>query len=289
MEYSTDSLTELIFGVINNIFVKLFNSIDNTVYNILDEITFIDKDILTQKNFTNIFGNNSTSGILLISNSLLLGFFIYYAFNYLLSHLTLKQIQRPGQFFFKAVIFIALMNSSLWICEEIINIVSLITKALNVLCDEVFRTQISFTSFLNMLNESIDHNDLTFNLFSFNGIIKTFTSIGILNLILTYALRYVLIQIFVLICPFAILSLLNESSEIFFKSWLKSFLALLFVQIVLSIMLMLAFSIDGIFNKSLQKILLVAIVYAITRTNYFVKEIIGGVTYDVKQNIGVIR
>ena len=152
MEYSTDSLTELIFGVINNIFVKLFNSIDNTVYNILDEITFIDKDILTQKNFTNIFGNNSTSGILLISNSLLLGFFIYYAFNYLLSHLTLKQIQRPGQFFFKAVIFIALMNSSLWICEEIINIVSLITKALNALCDEVFRTQISFTSLLKILN-----------------------------------------------------------------------------------------------------------------------------------------
>jgi hypothetical protein len=289
MEYTTESLTELIFGVINNIFSKLFNSIDNTVYSMLDEITFIDKDILKQKNFTKIFGADNTSGVLLIANSLLLGFFIYYAFSYLLSHLTLKQIQRPGQFFFKAIIFIAIMNSSLWFCEEIINIVSLITKSLNALCEDVFNTQISFTSFLNMLNQSLDRNDLTFDLFSFNGIIKTFTSIGILNLILTYSLRYVLIQVFVIICPFAILSLLNESSERLFKVWLKNFLMLLFVQVLLSIMLMLAFSFDSIGNKLLQKLLFVAIIYAVSRTNHFMKEIVGGITFDVKQNIGVIR
>ena len=289
MEYTTESLTELIFGVINNIFSKMFNSIDNTVYSMLDEITFIDKDILKQKNFTKIFGADNTSGVLLIANSLLLGFFIYYAFSYLLSHLTLKQIQRPGQFFFKAIIFIAIMNSSLWFCEEIINIVSLITKSLNALCEDVFNTQISFTSFLNMLNQSLDRNDLTFDLFSFNGIIKTFTSIGILNLILTYSLRYVLIQVFVIICPFAILSLLNESSERLFKVWLKNFLMLLFVQVLLSIMLMLAFSFDSIGNKLLQKLLFVAIIYAVSRTNHFMKEIVGGITFDVKQNIGVIR
>ena len=289
MEYTTESLTELIFGVINNIFAKLFNSIDNTVYSMLDEITFIDKDILAQRNFVKIFGTSSTSGILLIANSLLLGFFIYYAFSYLLSHLTLKQIQRPSQFFFKAVMFIALMNSSLWFCEEIINIVSLITRALNGLCEEIFNTEIGFTSFLNMLNESLERNDLTFDVFSFNGIIKTFTSVGILNLILTYSLRYVLIQVFVIMCPFAVLSLLNEGSERFFKSWLKNFLMLLFVQILLSIMLMLAFSFEGIANKVLQKLLFVAVVYAVSRTNYFMKEIIGGITFDVKQNIGVLK
>ena len=111
----------------------------------------------------------------------------------------------------------------------------------------------------------------------------------ILNLILTYSLRYVLIQVFVIICPFAILSLLNESSERLFKVWLKNFLMLLFVQVLLSIMLMLAFSFDSIGNKLLQKLLFVAIIYAVSRTNHFMKEIVGGITFDVKQNIGVIR
>ena len=46
MDYTKESLTELIFGVINSIFSKMYDSIDSTVYEILDRITFVDSSLL---------------------------------------------------------------------------------------------------------------------------------------------------------------------------------------------------------------------------------------------------
>ena len=46
MEYTSESLSELIFQVINNILTKLFASLDKTIYSLLDNITFIDENIL---------------------------------------------------------------------------------------------------------------------------------------------------------------------------------------------------------------------------------------------------
>ena len=82
------NITQIIIDTINSIFETLFASIDNNLYSVLDKITFINSDILTDKNFENIFGTSTSNGILLIANSLLLGFIIYYATRYLLSHVT---------------------------------------------------------------------------------------------------------------------------------------------------------------------------------------------------------
>ena len=84
----TNNITQTIIDTINTIFESLFSSIDNNLYSVLDDITFISSDILYDKNFENIFGTNTTNGILLIANSLLLAYILYYAIKYLLSHLT---------------------------------------------------------------------------------------------------------------------------------------------------------------------------------------------------------
>ena len=44
----TASLTNAIVQTINNIFQTLFSSIDNSVYQILDELTFINPNILNE-------------------------------------------------------------------------------------------------------------------------------------------------------------------------------------------------------------------------------------------------
>ena len=121
------NITEIIIRAINDIFSQMFSSIDNSIYSVLDEITFISPQIVSNNSFQKIFGNSSYDGILLICNSLILGFIIYYSITFLLSHLTYSRVDTPKQFIFKCIIFIAIMNSSLWICEEIINIISLIT------------------------------------------------------------------------------------------------------------------------------------------------------------------
>ena len=68
---STNNITQTIIDTINNIFETLFASIDNNLYSVLDEITFIDSNILNNQNFEKLFGTTTSNGILLIANSLL--------------------------------------------------------------------------------------------------------------------------------------------------------------------------------------------------------------------------
>lgn len=280
---TTINLTDLIFNSINELFTKLFSSVDNTIYSLLDNIIFIDINILSESLFQKILGT-SNNGILLICNSLIFGIILYYSINYLLSHLTYSKIDSPKQFIFKSIIFIAIMNSSLWICEQIINILSLITLAISNIGLDLFNTEISFAAFIENINKLIYLSNDNFNLFSFNGIIKSFTSLGLVNLLFTYSLRYIMIQIFILTSPFAFLSLINNSTEWFFNIWLKSFLSLLIVQILISLILLLSFSIDFTQDSDISKLLYVGIIYALTKANTFMKEIFGGISTSITNN-----
>ena len=100
MDQATN-ITQTIIDTINTIFENLFSSIDNNLYSVLDDITFISSDILNDKNFENIFGTQSSNGILLIANSLLLAFILYYAIKYLLSHLTFSRCRTTIKFYNK--------------------------------------------------------------------------------------------------------------------------------------------------------------------------------------------
>lgn len=279
------NLTEIILNSINELFSKLFSSIDNSIYSVLDDITFVNTDILSNNAFQKILGESSSEGILLICNSLVLGFIIYYAINYLISHLTYSKIDSPKQFIFKCVIFIAIMNSSFWICEEIINIVSIITNGISELGIDLFNSKINFSNFINNINQNIYSSQETLSIFSFDGIIKSFTSFGLINLVFTYSLRYIMIQIFVLLSPFAFLSLITNSSEWFFKVWIKTFLSLLLVQILISLILLLSFSIELVQNSNFSKLLYIGIIYALTKSNSYMKELFGGISYNVNNAI----
>ena len=77
-----------------------------------------------------------------------------------------------------------------------------------------------------------------------DGIIKSFISIELINLIFTYSIRYILVKIFIIVSPFAFLSLISNSTSWFFKSWLRAFISLLFIQSFVGIILLIVFSIN---------------------------------------------
>ena len=72
------NITQIIIETINTILQNLFSSIDNNLYEILDDIIFINQDIISDSFFEKILGANSHNGIILICNSLLFGFILYY-------------------------------------------------------------------------------------------------------------------------------------------------------------------------------------------------------------------
>lgn len=274
-------LTKIILESINELFSMIFASIDNTIYSTLDNITFIKSNIISEKNFQNILGRTPNEGILLVCNSLILGFIIYYAINYLISHLIYSKIDSPKQFIFKSIIFIGIMNSSYWICLEIINITSILTDLISNLSFSLFGEETTFSNFINIINQTIYSSNDGFNFISFDGFIKSFISFGFINLIFTYSLRYIMILIFVLISPFAFLSIITNSSEWFFRVWIKSFISLLLVQVLISLILLLAFSIPFDNNSNISKLLYIGIIYALTKANIYMKELFGGISYTV--------
>ena len=65
---NTVNITNAIIDTINTILQNLFSSIDNNLYSILDDITFVNSDIINDSYFEKILGSSANNGILLIAN-----------------------------------------------------------------------------------------------------------------------------------------------------------------------------------------------------------------------------
>lgn len=281
----TSSLTNTIIQTINSIFQTLFSSIDNSVYQILDEITFIDQTILKDSLFEKLFGTNTSNGLLVIANSLLLGFCLYYAIRLLYSYYMNLQIERPYQFVFKLLIFGIVMNCSYFICEQFLQINNFICDAIGSVGSHVLGHEISFSELIHQLNNIICVGQTDFTIFSFDGLIKSFISIGLFNLIFSYSLRFVLVKIFILLTPFAILSLINQSTSWLFKSWFRTILSLLLQQSFVSIILLIIFSFPFEETNIFSKLIYIGGIYALIRANSYLRSLIGGISTDVSNNI----
>lgn len=284
MENNT-SVTTTIIETINTILENLFSSIDNNLYTVLDDITFISSDIIHDSYFEKILGTSASNGILLISNSLLFGFVLYYAIKYLFAHFTYKQIENPFQFIFKAIIFGICINFSYFFIEEILNLLSNITLAIRGIGEDLFHKNICFSELILEINNSITIGTSSLNIFSLDGIIKASITMSLLNLVFTYSFRYIMIKIFILLTPFAILSLILENSSWFFKAWLRNLFSLLSIQIIVAIVLLILFSMDYSSTNLMIKFIYIGAIYALIQANSFVRDFIGGVSTTFTQNV----
>ena len=282
---NNSNITSIIIETINTLLSNLFSSMDNNIYDVLDDITFISSDILYDSYFENILGTSASNGILLISNSLLFGFVLYYAIKYLIAHFTYKQIENPMQFIFKAIIFGICINFSYFIIGEILELLSNITLAIRGIGEDLFHKNICFSELILEINNNISINTSSLDIFSLDGIIKVSLSTSLLNLVFTYSFRYIMIKIFILLTPFAILSLILENTSWFFKAWIRNLFSLLFIQIIVAIVLLILFSMDYSSNNLMTKFIYVGAIYALIKSNSFVRDFIGGISTTFTQNV----
>ena len=280
-----NNITQIIIDTINTILGNLFSSIDNNLYSILDDITFINSDILKDKNFENIFGTSTSNGILLIANSLLLGFLLYFAIKYLISHFTFSNVEQPHSFLIKLIICGICMNFSYFLLTYFLDIFSNITLAIRNLGENLFNKEICFSELILTINSNISVNTTSVDVFSLDGLIKSILSFSLLNLVFSYSFRYILIKVFVLIAPFAILSNCLNSTSWFFKSWIKNLFSLLFIQIIIYLILLLLFSFDFSNSNILNKFIYIGGLYSLIKANSFVREFIGGISTNISQTV----
>lgn len=273
---------------INTIFSSLISSINNNIYTILDDLLFVNTDIFEDSNILGLLGIESGTGIIAICNGLIYGFLLYYGFSLLLSYLTFSQMQKPSSFIFKIFLCAIAINSTKLICYSTVWVNYYLSNAIRNVGEYLFNTSICFNTLLDNLNSTI-YVDTSFNLFTFNGLIKAFISIGFVNLAISYSLRYVMIKVFILICPFAILSISVDKFNWIFKAWCKIFLSLLFLQILVSFILLITFSLEYKENDIFSQLIYIGSIYSLIKANSFLKEFMGGLTTDVNFGLTTIK
>ena len=288
MENQAD-ITENIINTINKIFENLFSSVDNSLYEVLDNLVFVDKNILNDKYFGKLFGTSTANGILLISNSLLIGIIIYYAARYMFSNFTYEKTENPFQFIFKCIIFGICMNYSFFIIEQILDLNNNVCSLIKEIGEDLWNKKICFSNLITEINENLSINKNNIDIFTLDGLIKGTLTVSLLNLVFSYSLRYIMIKIFILLSPFAFLSLILNNTSHFFKSWYKNLFSLLFIQLIVSIILLLLFSMDYTKENLINKFIYIGGIYALIRSNSIVKELFGGISTTVQSGINNLK
>ena len=279
--------SSIIINTINSLFSSLLSSINNSLYSLLDELVFIDTSIISDSFFEKVLGSSYNVGILAVANSLLFGIVLYYAYKLLLAPYSNKEIEKPYQFIFKVIIFGICINNCLFLCKQLVFINSLITDAFREIGSHIFNIDLSFNSLIvDALNVAKENS---FSLFSFEGIITGAISFGLITLLFSYSLRYIMLKIFILISPFAFLSLINSNTSWLFKTWFRTFCSLLIVQSFVSLILLIIFSIGKYSSSLLSKLLYLGGIYALSKANLYIKELIGGISTDINTNFNMLK
>lgn len=286
-------IINLILKALNTILSSIFSSIDNAIYPVLDELVFIDESIFDYTFLEKIVGESSNSGLLLLANSLLIAFVLYYIIRLMFSYYTGTETENPLHFLIRLVLFSLLMNSSLIILKGTIIFTNYITEYIRELGKSLFNVDISFLSFSNVLNNNLLSKNSEFNFISIDGIIKILMSIGIFNILISYSYRFVMLKILILISPFSFLCLINKNTSFLFKTWLQSFASLLLLQIIIVIILILPYAINeeiiSTHSTLFNKLILIGTIYALFKANTFVKELFGGINTNINSSLATIK
>lgn len=282
---NANDITEIILETANSICSTMLESIDDSIYPLLDKVIFVDKSILTDTYFEKIFGNSPTTGILMLSNCLLFAFILYYCIRLITTRFSGTEIEAPNQFFLRTVLAVIIMNASFEICNLLIEGTDLISTFFCDLGKNIFNTEVSFESMISNLNSPYSNK---FNIFSLDGILTSTLSISSLGLLVTFAFRYIVIKLLVLASPFAFLCVSNKATEGFTKSWYRALLSMLLIQIVISVLLIITYAIlQDKSNPFLNKILLVGAVSALLKSSQLVKEFFGGIGITTNFQSGI--
>lgn len=283
------NIVQTIIQTINNLFSNLFSSVDNSLYSVLDDLLFINKDILQNNNLNSFLSSSSSNGLIIICNALLIGATLYYMCMLMLSHFTFSQVQKPTQFIFKLLLCAIAINSSEFLIRFFIVFISNISLSIREVGEIILGQNICLSTFIEKANSNIYIDDIGFNMFSLNGLIKSFISICLLNLTISYSVRYIMVKVFILLTPFALTSLLNPNTSWIFKSWFKILFSLLLLQILVPFILLVSFSLEFDSSNIFSKVVYIGCIYSLIKCNTFIRDFMGGLSTDVSVGISNFR
>ena len=262
---------------------QIFTSIDKALIDVLDRLVYVDESLL-RENTIFIFTSKIEMTMRVIAESLLFGYVLYYITRYLLSRITAhnrEDLENPAVFFVKMVFVSIAIIYSTDLCKLIVEINNNITIDFgnNLTSGGLLPT---FSRFLHTVNYTLLGGQESINIFSIDGIFKGFVSFGTLNMTVSFALRYILIKVLIIISPIMFVSKVFSKTEKIFNMWIKAFVSLLLIQHLIAILLVLAGYLKIHYLSTFNKIAYIGIIYALSKSFYIFEKIFGAIAPDVQ-------
>lgn len=260
-----------ILGSFNTLFEKVLKSIESELYKNLDKIVDIAPNILKEEPLKKLFFSNKVNGIILIADSLIMFYICYFIICTLISMYNGKKIENVYVFILKMVVILILVNSSYYICEQILEIFKLLSDAVEKFGKGAVNGNIDFVN-LNKKIKSIK-GIMKDDALSMNGIIRGVISFVSVNIMISFCIRYVTVILLVLFSPIAIMLGSANITRGIFKSWIYLLLTNLSIQILTKLILIIPLAYKSV-NSDMYKMIIIGSMYLLHKQGTFVKELI---------------
>lgn len=267
-----------ILNAINIIAEKIFKSVQSEVFKGLDEFLIIDEKILNKEPLKILFVKNEGEGLILLAMSFVILFLIYYIIFRIIAMYNGENVDNIFKYMIRVIICVICSASSLFLCEQILNINGLLTEVITNIGKDLTGQSICFES----LREVVTNLDkyMSEDFLSIDGIIKGVISFGATTILITFAIRYVTLIFLIFISPIAIMFASSSSTYGIFKSWVKMLVSNLLLQNIVVIILIIPLSIKKV-DDNLFRIILVGSIYLLYKINNFSKEILGNISEQI--------
>lgn len=262
---------------LNYLLEKVFKSIEGEIFKTLDKLTIIGPEILKEEPLKNIVFENKVNGLVIIANTLILFFVIYYVFKQLIGIYNGNKIESIYVFIIRIIIVCIIVNFSYYMCEEILNIFGILGESIDTYASDLINRKVTFEN----LKDSIINieNIINTDLVSLDGIIKGIISFGSVSILISFSVRYVTVIFLIIISPLAFVCLSSNLTSGIFNMWVKMLIVNLTLQIGIKLLIFIPLAYKNQ-NDIIYKIILVGTISLIYKFNIFIKELLARISNE---------
>lgn len=260
-----------IISVINTLLQNIFSAVDGELFDILDSLVMINKDILLTEPIEKLGFKSEDNSIILIALTFITMFAIFFGIKRLINMYNAGSTKDTAKFILRVVICTILMMSSYFLIETVLNINELFGDVLKNIGEEITDKEISFVTLKETILEL--EKDMTDTAISLDGVIKGMVSFGVVSLVFTFAIRYVTVIFLILISPIAIMLAINDSTFVIFVKWCKLFITNLFIQNAVLLVITIPLCIDDV-DSVMFKVILVGSIYILYKIKSFAGDLL---------------
>ena len=254
---------------------KIFQTIENSVYELLDKVIDIKPDILKSEPISTIFPNHEINGIMMIANSLLLFYLIQYILTQMICLYNGKQTENMYSFLLKIIIIGILINNSYSICELVLEFFDGISTGIDIFVSSVVKKGISF----DVLKENIlsIENMKKVDAISVEGFIKGIISLTTISVFIHFSIRYITVIFLLIMTPIALVCLCSNLTSGISKMWFKNLFINLMMQIFFKLILLIPIAYQDI-QSPIYKVIIIGSLYLLYKMNSFVNQLLSKIT-----------